>query len=314
MSLTVLKAGMLTTLQDRGRYGHAALGVGHAGPLDRVALRLANALVGNEAGAAALEITLLGPRLRFDADTVLALTGAPFEASLDGALVPQWQRVPVAAGAILDCGRALRGARLYLAVAGGLRCKSVLGSCATDVNAGLGAPLQAGASLLYSTTRGAIAASHWSLDPRPWFDVDPLRPLRLIRGRHFGALDGRSRAALFGDTFRVATDSNRVGYRLDGTRLALEQPLELVSEPLAFGTVQLPPGGQPIVLMAEHPVTGGYPRIGQVAAIDLARLAQRRPGDPLHFVEIDLDTAQNRYLEREQALDDLEQAIAARLA
>ena len=311
MSLTVLKPGFLTTLQDRGRYGYAALGVGHAGPMDGVAHRLANALVGNDEDAAALEITVLGPRLRFDADTIIALTGAPFDACLDGVPVAPWQRLPVTAGAVLDCGRARCGQRLSLAVAGGLRCKPLLGSRATDLNAGFGAPLQQGDSLLFVASSAPRA--RWSLDPRPWFDVDPSQPLRLIRGHHFGALDGPSRAALYGTRFRIGAASNRVGYRLDGARLALERPLELASEPCAFGTVQLPTGGQPIVLMAEHPVTGGYPRIGQVAAIDLPRLAQRGPGDPLHFVEIDLDEAQNRYLERERELSRLQQAIAARL-
>ena len=127
-------------------------------------------------------------------------------------------------------------------------------------------------------------------------------------------LDASSRKALLDTDFRIHPDSNRVGIRLDGRLLSLAEPLELVSEPVAMGTVQLPPGGQPIVLMAEHPSTGGYPRIGQVAAIDLAHLAQRRPGETLRFSEIGLDEAQSRYLERERQLALLEDVIAHRLA
>jgi len=153
----------------------------------------------------------------------------------------------------------------------------------------------------------------WSLDPRPWFDADPENPIRLIRGTHFDALDAASRAALFEAEFRITPDSNRVGFRLDGPRLTLSMPLELVSEPLAAGTLQLPPGGQPIALMAEHPTVGGYPRIGHVAAVDLARLAQRRPGDTVRFAAIDLDDAQTRYLERERALARMIDAIHERL-
>jgi antagonist of KipI len=316
VSVGVLKPGLLTTLQDRGRHGYAAFGVGHAGPMDEVAPRLANALVGNADDAVVLEITLVGPRLRFDASAVIALAGADFDTRLDGAAFAGWRATPIPAGAVLEVGRARRGARAYLAVAGGFRSARLLGSAATDVNAGLGAPLRGGEVLAVGERSHAPAVRHrpaWSLDPRPWFDADPRHPIRLLRGRHFDALDARSRAALYGASFRLASDSNRVGYRLDGERLALAAPLEIVSEPLAFGTVQLPPGGQPIALMAEHPVTGGYPRVAQVAAVDLPRLAQRRAGEALRFVEIGLDEAQTRYLRRESELARLLEAIATRI-
>ena len=383
MSVSVLKPGLLTTVQDRGRRGYAALGVGVAGPMDDVAFRLANALVGNGDDAAALEMTIIGPRLRFDAAATIALTGAGFAAHIDGSAIENWRAIDISAGAVLACGRARRGARGYLAVAGGFTVEPVLGSAATDVNARLGpfggralamhdtlwfsegalqarpgqlsvgalqarpgrryenlvaaapllqnpsANLVAAAPLLQNPSASLIAAaprvpfrvllqnpsaSAWSLDPRPWFDPDPHRPIRLIRGSHFDALDQASREALFTAQFRIAADSNRVGFRLDGRHLAFAGPLELVSEPVGFGTVQLPHGGQPIALMAEHPTTGGYPRIGQIAAIDLSRLAQRRPGDPVRFVEIDLDQAQTRYLARERELARLLDAIAMRLA
>jgi len=157
------------------------------------------------------------------------------------------------------------------------------------------------------------AGPTWALDPRPWFDPDPGHAIHLICGRHFDALDEASREALFAAEFKVAPDSNRVGFRLDGPRLALAAPLELVSEAVAFGTLQLPPGGQPIALLAEHPTTGGYPCIGQIAAIDLPRLAQRKPGDGVRFREIGLDEAQTRYLRRDRELAQMIEAIAKRL-
>jgi antagonist of KipI len=327
MSIVVVKPGMLTTLQDRGRRGCAALGVGVAGPMDDVALRLANALVGN-ADAAALEISMLGPRLRFDRDAIVALTGADFDVRINARAAGMWRPLQVGAGAVLECGVARRGARAYLAVAGGFAVAPVLGSAASDVNARLGPfggrALAAGDTLAIvagTVVDSASAAANrrsrmaaWSLDPRPWFDIDPARPLRLMRGAHFDALDAASRKALFAQEFRIGADSNRAGFRLDGPRLALAAPLELASEPVAFGTLQLPPGGQPIALMAEHPTTGGYPRIGQIAAIDLPRLAQRRPGDRVHFLEIGIDEAQTRYLARERELARLLETIAARLA
>ncbi len=320
MILEVLKAGALTTLQDRGRVGHAALGVGTAGPMDAAAFRLANALVGNPPDAGALEITLLGPRLRFGTATTIALTGAPCEARLDGEPLPAWRAVRVGAASELDCGRMLQGARAYLACAGGLAGRRVLGSIATDINGGFGpfgaGPLRAGDRLGGARAPPDLPAAPpaWSLDPRPWFDADPRTPIRIIRGPHFEALDAASRTALLGAHFRIRAASNRVGFRLDGPSLRLATPLELVSEPVTAGTLQLPPDGQPIALMAEHPTTGGYPRIGQIAAIDLPRLAQRRPGDHVRFCEIDLEDAQTRYLERERELTILLDRIRRRLA
>lgn len=324
MSIAVIAPGLLSSVQDRGRHGFAALGVGRAGPMDDVALRLANALVGNAAQAAAIEFTLIGPRLRFDDDALIALAGAGFEPRIDGVAVAAWRPLRVDAGSTLDPGTARHGARGYLAVAGGLALPPVLGSVASDLNAQLGAfggrALRKGDILPVGrlSRQAALArkrvSATWSLDPRPWFDPDPARPLRLIRGTHFDALDAASRDALYSARFRIHPDSNRVGYRLDGPALALEHALEQVSEPVAMGTLQLPAGGQPIVLMAEHPTTGGYPRIGQVAAVDLPHLAQRAPGSYLRFVEISVDEAQTRYLERERGLSRLEHRIASRLA
>lgn len=342
MNITVLKPGLLTTLQDRGRYGCAMLGVGRAGAIDDVAMRLANALVGNSVDAAVLEITLIGPRLRFGESATIALTGADFPARIDDTHAAMWRPVAVEAGAVLDFGAARHGSRAYLAIAGGFVVEPTLGSVSTDVNARLGGfdgrALREGDALVvgsdaspelraipHSGMPGTALARRkgnartkgsgqtWSLDPRPWFDADAQTPIRLIRGAHFDALNPASRATLFDAEFRIDKDSNRVGFRLDGPALALTAPIELVSEPLVAGTLQLPPGGQPIALMVEHPTIGGYPRIGQIAAVDLPRLAQRRPGDPVRFAEIDLDAAQTRYLERERELLRLIEAIGERL-
>jgi antagonist of KipI len=281
--------------------------------MDDVASRLANALVGNAPEAAVLEITLIGPRLRFTEGATIALTGA------EHADVPMWRPLDVAAGAVIDFGAARHGARACLAIAGGFAVERVLGSASTDVNARLGGtdgrPLRDGDRLAIGAIGRRAKESHpgWSLDPRPWFDADPGTPIRLIPGTHFVALDAGSRTALFEHAFRIAPESNRVGFRLDGPRLALSAPIELVSEPLVAGTLQLPPGGQPIALMAEHPTIGGYPRIGHVAAVDIPLLAQRRPGDAVRFAQIDLDGAQTRYLERERELARLIEAIHERL-
>ncbi|HET7064082.1 MAG TPA: biotin-dependent carboxyltransferase family protein [Rudaea sp.] len=339
MSIRVLSPGWLTSVQDSGRIGHAAIGVGRAGAMDDVALRLANALVGNAENAAALEITLRGPRLRFDNDALIALTGAVIDARCSTQEIPLWRPVWIQAGSELDLGGMRRGARSYLAVAGGIDVATALGSRSTDINAALGPfsgrGLVAGDDLPFGKTAAerlspswsvlggrpsgdraghdGMAAAHWSLDPRSWFDARGDLPVALARGSHFECLGASSRRALFASEFRVGNESNRVGYRLESAKLKLDAPVELISEGVVPGTMQLPPNGNPIVLMAEAPTTGGYPRIGMVATVDLPRLAQRRPGDHVRFVETSLAEAQTRYLQRERALTALIQTITERL-
>ncbi len=339
MSIRVLSPGWLTSVQDAGRTGYASIGAGRAGAMDDPALRLANALVGNAGNTAALEITLRGPRLRFDSDALIALTGAAIEAHCGTQVVPAWRPLSIGAGVELELGDMRRGTRAYLAVAGGIEIAPVLGSRSTDINASLGPfhgrGLVAGDELpladtgpeailrlrraLRATSPGhagespGVVAANWSLDPQPWFDLRGDLPVALVRGSHLDRLDAASRHALFAGAFRVGNESNRVGYRLEGAKLHLAAPLELISEGVVPGTVQLPPNGNPIVLMAEAPTTGGYPRIAHVASVDLPRLAQRRPGEHVRFVETSLAEAQSRYLRRERALAVLVHSISQRL-
>lgn len=317
-SIDVLRAGLLSSVQDLGRHGHAGIGVGRAGAMDPIAACLANWLVGNDGGAAVIEITLSGPRLRFTAATTIALCGADADLSLDAKTLPTWRPVPAARGSVLDCGALRRGARLYLAVAGGIDVAAVLGSRSVDINAGLGPcggrALRSGDRLgLVSTAPRLRRAPAWSLAPWPWFDPSSMRPLRILRGSHYDQLDPASRAALTTQRFHVAAQSNRVGTRLDGTALRLAQPLELVSAPVARGTLQLPPGGQPIMLGAEHPTTGGYPRIAHLIETDQAHLAQRRPGDALVLQLIGMDEADALQRRRERALARLQENVRQRL-
>ena len=324
MSVRVLKPGLLSSLQDAGRPGYAAIGVGRSGAMDRPAWQLANALVGNRDGEAAIECTLLGPTLRFERAAWIAVTGAPISARIDAFELPQWTTCMVPAGSVLQLGGMHLGCRSYLAVRGGFDVAMVLGSRSADLHAGLGEPggrcLRAG-DVLPVSTRSPLsslplgekaAALSWSLDPQPWFDVTQTT-IDLIHGSHWQQLDLCSQRQLFEQAFSLSKDSNRTASRLDGQILQLTAPLELISEAALPGTMQLPPSGQPIVLMAEAPVTGGYPRIGQVAAIDLARLAQRRPGDTVCFQECTLERSLSRLAARELGLGRLLQQVAHRL-
>jgi antagonist of KipI len=333
MSIEVLKPGLLTAPQDRGRSGYAHLGVGHAGAFDLPALRLANALAGNPPDACGLEITMLGPTLKFRTDAWIALTGAPVAVHVDEQPVSMWAPLVVRSGSVLTFGAMGRGCRAYFAVHGGLDLEPVLGSRSLDVNAALGPlgrPLrsgdilkvQMGSASFFGQRCGASGlagknepdpVSKWTIDPRAWFDADQELPLRLLPGTHTHLLDAKSRASLYTQTFRIATDSNRVGCRLEGEPLELSEPVEMVSEACVAGTLQLPPSGQPIALGVEHPVSGGYPRIGQIAAADLPRLAQRRPGDALRFAPCSLEEAQRALQDRERQLREMEMLIANRL-
>ena len=324
MNVTIIKPGLSTTVQDAGRPGHAALGVGRSGAMDGPAWRLANALVGNRNGEAALECTLLGPTLRFARDAVIAVTGAPIEATVDGQRIGLWSPCRICAGSVLQLGRMSVGCRSYLAVRGGFGEPPVLGSRSSDQHAGIGfalgralraddvVPIGDSTSADWPGGTKGIGTLGWSLDPQPWFDF-ARQPLGLLPGRHAPLLDDDSQRLLHGGSFILSQDSNRTASRLDGHTLFLRERLELISEATLPGTLQLPPSGQPIALLAEAPVTGGYPRIGQVAAVDLPRLGQRRPGDTVCFRPTTLAQAMTRLADRERRLGHLIQTITQRL-
>lgn len=321
MSIEVIKPGLLTSLQDAGRPAYAHLGVAPSGAFDGPALRIANALCGNPANACGLEITLLGPTLHFHADALIALTGAPLAFRVDGVAQPQWAPVFVAAGSAVELGAVRTGCRSYLAVAGGIDVATVLGSRSSDVNAALGPfdgrPLRAGDRLAMVTTHSrrapVLRTPKWQLDPRPWFDENNATALRLMHGSHFESVAQNARNLLFSESFTVLSQSNRVGLRLSGPALSLTHAIEMVSEACVPGLLQLPPSGQPIAFGPECPASGGYPRIGQIAAVDLPRLAQLRPGDGLRFQPCTLDEALAALDDRERGLSRVEANIRARL-
>ncbi len=320
MTIEILKPGLLTTLQDAGRPGFAHLGIGRAGACDAPGLRIAKAWWGNPRDVCALETTLLGPMLRFHADAWIAVTGAPVPLRIDGTDQPMWAPVFVAAGSIVELGAMRSGCRSCLAVRGGYDVMTVLGSRGTDDNARIGPfagrPLHAGDVLKTGVATNPAPSSRsmsWRLDPRPWFPEGTLESLRLLPGSHFDNLKEVSCKLLFSETFIVQPDSNRVGLRLSGPKLEFREPVEMVSEGCVPGILQLPPSGQPIAFGPECPVSGGYPRIGQVAAVDIPRLGQRRPGDALRFTPCTFDDASRALRERERALARLESGIAARL-
>jgi len=311
--LRVLQPGSLTTVQDLGRFGWAYLGVPRAGAADPGALALANRIVGNPPGAAALEITLRGPDLEATADLELALAGAPVAATVQGRPVAMGQPIGVRAGEVVSIGMAREGLRCYLAVAGGLEVEPVLGSRSTDTLAGLGPPVVARGSWL---PVGEVGGSAPGGGLPGWRGPDAARgPAGSggsagLAGWPGGTLEGRGptrrgtvgvwpgpRREWFGDqgwevlvssSWTVTPQSDRTGARLAGSSIERVPALrgeELPPEGMVLGAIQVPPSGQPVVLLANHPATGGYPVIAVVALADLAVLAQARPGDHIAFTE-----------------------------
>ncbi len=285
----VLRPGLLTSVQDFGREGWRHLGVARTGALDPDALRLANHLVGNGDDCAVLEITLRGPTLELSAPARIALIGATTDARLDDIALPMGRPVDLPAG-ILELGAVRGGARSWLAFAGGIDVPVVLGSRSTDLRGGFGGvegrALVTGDQFALGPARlvesSAPKAPRWWIDPG--HDIDPREPIRYRPSPHSLA------PALARDTWQVGPSSNRQGLRLRGASLATDAASG-VSEPVAPGTIQLPPDGQPIVLLADAQTVGGYPRLGHVIAADLPRLAQLCPGQAIAFAPCDAQTA-----------------------
>jgi antagonist of KipI len=308
MSIRVLRPGLLTTVQDRGRHGHQHVGLCPGGAMDPVSLALANALVGNPPGAAALEITVIGPELEFERDTLVAICGAEFQGAF-----PHNRPVLARAGSKLSVGRAARGARAYLAAAGGFAIEPVLGSRSTYLPGRFGGfegrALRHGDLLVLAEDvsrerfarlkRKNGASVRWSAPPLTLPDREPI-VVHAIEGQHYASFDSTAQRAFFDTVWRVAPESNRMGFRLAGPPLVRATDDEILSGPTCLGSVQVPPSGVPIVLMADHQTTGGYPRIAEVAAADVPRVAQLAPGATLHFALCSLDTA--RELRRDASL------------
>ena len=328
---------MFTTVQDLGRFGWQHLGIVPGGAMDVPALRLANALVGNAPGAAALEITLRGPSLQFGLEVLVALAGAEFVAKVVAgahtAPLPLNRPVLLPAGSRMVIEQATHGSRGYLAVAGGFAVASILGSRATYVPAGFGGlagralksgdrlPLDPSASALAARRFATLANRRENFVARDtystvrWWVMTASLPdaavtaVRYTDGHHRSLFTATTHATFGSTVYRIAPDSNRMGYRMQGATLARSIDRDVLSEPTCLGTVQVPADGLPIVLMADHQTTGGYAKIAEVALADIPRLAQLAPGAQVRFSRCTLKQAVAAERAARAALVRLEQSI-----
>ncbi|MGJ7609009.1 biotin-dependent carboxyltransferase family protein [Variovorax sp. LT1R20] len=323
--IVVQKPGVLASVQDLGRHGHRQLGICPGGALDVLALTLANRLVGNADGAAGLELTMGGCELRFETDTRIAIAGDDFGAQLDG--VPLWPcwSVPVAAGQVLKLmganasGAKKAGLRSWLAVAGGVDVAPVLGSRSTDLKAGFGGhegralrkgdKLPLGPSRLDAMQR---ARKPFGLRGPDWGpeEADGAIALRVLPGPEFEQFTLAAREVLWGERWRITSQSNRMGSRLAGAELKRKRAGDMLSSGVIPGTIQVPPSGQPIILMGDAQTTGGYPRIGVVIRADLWKLAQAPLNGKLRLVQVDMAEALAAWADQQRYLAQVAQGLA----
>lgn len=315
--IQVLKPGVQSQLQDLGRFGFQDLGVPVCGVMDEWSHRLANLLAGNALDEATLEIVLMGPSLVFDTATQIAICGADLSPRLNGETVAMHQRINVTAGSQLDFGRRVSGLRTYLAVRGGFAVEPVMGSRSTYVRGGFGGfegrALRKGDVLPITD---AIAAP-----PVPVLDMASRLPsngatavttVRVMTGEHWASFSNETQALFETATYKISPQSDRMGYRLDGPALPRREAVELISEAMSFGTIQVPSDGQAIVLMAERHSAGGYPKIAHVISVDLPLLAQLAPQQQIRFELVSLQTAQTLYLQREHTLAQLRHTLGVK--
>lgn len=283
--LTIVRPGMLTTVQDLGRWGHQSQGVPVAGPMDAYSHRLANRLAGNDAYAAALEITLIGPELEADVEVVCAVAGAPFQLSLNGMPVAMSVPFVVPAGGRLKFGNRLAGARATLAVRGGVDVPAVLGSRATSIISRMG-PFGGRALVAGDVLPIGRAVA------QPQGSGAPLRiphggaRVRVLMGPHDAMFTAEARQTLSSSRYVITPQSNRMGYRLEGQPLTHVAAADILSDATPIGSLQVPASGQPILLMADRQTTGGYPKIATVITADLPLAGQLAPGDWIEFVPV----------------------------
>lgn len=305
-SLYVLHPGLLTTLQDRGRTGYEDRGVPPSGALDELSFAIANALVGNAAGTGALEFTLVGGQFRAgQGGCVIAVTG-DMQVFIDDEPVAPYQCHVLRSGALLKVGRALSGARGYLAVAGGFAAEPVLGSVSTLLRGALGGfsgravakgdelPLAAPSQYLPPAAR---APAQRFLPQREH------QPLRVVLGPQQAHFSLGETQRFLSEPFQVSGQSDRMGYRLTGPTIAHLKGFNIVSDAISTGSVQIPGSGHPIIAMHDRQTTGGYPKIATVIRADLARLGQLKPGDWLSFAEVSVEVAENVWCQRQVLLD-----------
>ncbi|MFC5559226.1 biotin-dependent carboxyltransferase family protein [Ureibacillus thermophilus] len=309
MTITIIKPGLFTSIQDLGRWGYQQYGVIVGGAMDRLSYRIGEMIL-DQTPSAALEFTLIGPTVKFNCDAVFCLTGANFHPLLNEMPCPMWKPVFAEKGSILKLSYCQKGARGYLHIKGGIRVEKVLDSFSTYSRARIGGfkgrPL-AKEDELPILPSSPFSIGKWGIQPRNWlFWKEPV-VIRIVESTEYDFFTDESKDSLVTSVFTITKEADRMGYRLEGEHpLLTKEPINLLSEAVTFGTIQIPPNGHPIILMADCQTTGGYPKIAQVVSVDLPKLAQLKPYEKICFQLVSLEEAQQLLVQQEKAFKLLE--------
>jgi biotin-dependent carboxylase-like uncharacterized protein len=305
MGLTINSAGLLSTVQDGGRRGYMQFGFQASGAMDKKSMAIANYLVGNDRGEGVIEMTMAGISASFDSDCVIALTGADVAPKLNGAPMPMYTAVCVKAGDSLKCGFAQKGCRAYLAVAGGLDVKSVLGSQSTNLKCKIGGfegrALAAGDKIGFRkavSTLLQMEYRHLAIET----EIRQPQTVRVVTGLQLDYFSDKGVKTFFETEYTLSADSDRMGIKLEGEAVESKNGVDIISDGIPLGGIQIPSSGKPIIMMADRQTTGGYAKIATVISADIAKLAQLKPGDSVRFKEISLKKAQRIYKKEERFL------------
>lgn len=315
MGIVIETPGLMTTVQDAGRFGYQEFGVSPAGPLDQRAFALANILVGNQPGTEMLEITFSGPTIRFEEDNIIAITGGDFAVELNDKAIPMYRATAVRRGDVLKVGMVSGGCRGYIAFAGGLDVQVVMNSKATLMRNKMGGV--AGRKLAAGDALGFIRPQVQLPNMANRFLVPEYYPkkdvtLRVVVGPQDQEFSTKELRKFFWYSAEVTNEFDRMG-----CRLKVEEPLKhlkdgnIISDGISFGSIQVPTNGQPIIMLADRQSTGGYTKIGTVISVDLPKVAQSLPGYRFHFVQVSIQLAQQLYLRQVKELEELRKCLGA---
>lgn len=317
MSLKIIKAGLLDTVQDLGRYGYQHQGINPGGAMDRFSAQLANALLGKELNAPVIEMHYPAPQIQFQKKTVICLTGADFKPMINGKEISLHQPISVGANTVLAFKEKLRGARCYLSILPALTIEHWLHSSSTNLKAAAGGykgrALQKGDEIEFTQVAFTLEKEVVSLPWKYRADENTTNEIKFIPGPEWNWLNTKNQTHFLNNAFIITPSSDRMGYRLGGESLEQALKEQLISSAVNFGTVQLLPNGQLIVLMADHQTTGGYPRIATVLSAYLPKLAQMSAGEELKFVMTNIEAAEEKWMAQQKLVTHLQNTCKLKL-
>ena len=314
MGIKIIKAGLLTTIQDMGRYGYQETGMSVSGVMDTRSASLANILAGNDENEGVIEVTMMGPTIEFTADNIIAVTGGDLGAALDGAPLTTYKAILVKAGQTLSFAAPKAGARAYIAFAGGLDVPVVMGSKSTNLKSKIGGhegrKLEAGDEIAFAAPKTVLSNMEERQMKAPDFSART-HEIRVVLGPQDDCFPQSSIDTFFNGEYTISNEYDRMGCRMQGPVIKHKVGGDIITDGISFGAVQVPSHGNPIVMMADHQTTGGYTKIGNVISVDLPILAQCMPGHKIHFKWISIEAAQYWYCREKKEFSELKAAFNA---